>query len=200
MIWAKANAHPGLEPVPVPTEFIPYPGRFLYGAAPLPPRLSQHLAYTARSAAETRALARALAAHLEAGDLLCLIGDLGAGKTTFVQGLAEGLGAAERATSPSFVLVHQYRGRLPLYHLDLYRATGDLTEIGLDDIIGGDAAVAVEWAERLPGTLCADALQIRFDFDASRPSARRITLRATGPRGQRVLERLGKGKRAHSGH
>jgi len=101
---------------------------------------------------ETRAIAARLAGSLEAGDLLLLSGDLGAGKTAFVRGLAEGLGIdAGEVTSPTFTLVHEYRGgRLPLIHVDLYRLDGaDLDEIGLDQDLAAAGVVAVEWSERL---------------------------------------------------
>ena len=152
--------------------------------------LTRQLKYFSRSAAATRRLGRCLATYLQPGDVICLTGDLGAGKTTFVQGLAAGLGVPDPATSPTFVLVHEYRGRIPLFHLDLYRLSGDLTEIGLEDILGGDAAVVVEWAERLPGHLCENGLEIDFDFDASGAAARRIVVRAAGQRGRQVLSQL----------
>lgn len=154
-------------------------------------RPPHRLTLVSRSASETRSLGRAVSVHLEPGDLLCLVGDLGAGKTTFVQGLCQGLGAPERATSPSFTLVHEYQGRLLLYHLDLYRLAGDLTEIGLDDILGGEAAVAVEWAGKLPEKLWGESLEISFDFDDSHRSLRRLTMRAKGRRGRRLLKQIG---------
>jgi tRNA threonylcarbamoyladenosine biosynthesis protein TsaE len=102
--------------------------------------------------AETRAVAAALAADLRPGDLVLLHGDLGAGKTVFVKGLAEGLGLDPGGvTSPTFTLVHEYLGgRLPLLHLDLYRLTAtDLDEVGLDSDQAARGVVVVEWAERL---------------------------------------------------
>jgi tRNA threonylcarbamoyladenosine biosynthesis protein TsaE len=101
---------------------------------------------------ETRTLAARLAEHLRPGSVLLLTGDLGAGKTAFVRGLAEGLGLdAGAVTSPTFTLVHEYRGgRLPLIHVDLYRLdTADLAEIGLDEDLAAAGVVAVEWPERL---------------------------------------------------
>jgi len=171
----------------------------LCGAGPVQSRPSRQLEYVSRSAAATRRLGRRLAACLQPGDLLCLVGDLGAGKTTFVQGLAQGLGVPDRATSPTFVLAHEYRGRIPLFHLDLYRLSGDLTEIGLDDLVGGDAAAVVEWAERLPHQLCEDALEIEFDFDESSANARRMVIRARGARGQRILDQVSRGRHARTG-
>ena len=103
------------------------------------------------SEGETRAIARELAARLTAGQTVLLSGDLGAGKTAFVKGLAEGLDIdAGEVTSPTFTLVHEYRGgRLPLLHVDLYRLdAADLDELGLSDL-ADEGVVAVEWADRL---------------------------------------------------
>jgi len=108
--------------------------------------------WTSRSEDDTRALAARLAATLAPGAVLLLSGDLGAGKTAFVRGLAEGLGIDPReVTSPTFTLVHEYRGgRLPLVHVDLYRLdTADLDELGMDTDVAAAGVVAVEWPERL---------------------------------------------------
>jgi tRNA threonylcarbamoyladenosine biosynthesis protein TsaE len=107
---------------------------------------------TSASEAETRAVAAQLARALKPGDVLLLSGDLGAGKTAFVRGLAEGLDInPDEVTSPTFTLVHEYRGgRLPLIHVDLYRLDrADLDEIGLDQDLAATGVIAVEWAERL---------------------------------------------------
>lgn len=104
------------------------------------------------SEAQTRDIAIALAKTLEAGAVLLLSGDLGAGKTAFVRGLAEGLLInTDEVTSPTFTLVHEYRGgRLPLIHVDLYRLDhADLDEIGLDEDLAAKGVVAIEWSERL---------------------------------------------------
>ena len=108
-----------------------------------------------RTEAETVAVGRRLAAELRPGAIVRLHGDLGAGKTCFTRGLAEGLGVdPTRVHSPSFSLVHLYRdraGKAALYHIDLYRVEGevDLQEIGLEDALSGETPVAVEWPERL---------------------------------------------------
>lgn len=117
------------------------------------------------SAEQTQALARALAAAVRAGDWFGLIGDLGAGKTCFAQGLLAGLGVRGPVKSPTFSLVHSYGdGRVPVHHLDLYRLEGpdDLDSIGYDDLTDGDAVVVVEWADRLGDWLPGDGLLIRF--------------------------------------
>lgn len=120
---------------------------------------------TTRSEAETRAVAARLAATLAPGAVLLLSGDLGAGKTAFVRGLAEGLGIdAGEVTSPTFTLVHEYAGgRLPLVHVDLYRLdTADIDEIGLDPDVAAAGVLAIEWPERLVRTP-AHALTIRIE-------------------------------------
>jgi tRNA threonylcarbamoyladenosine biosynthesis protein TsaE len=116
-----------------------------------------------KNADETRALAQAIAGRLEAGDLITLQGELGAGKTTFVQGLARGLDVPQEATSPTFVLILEYEGRLPVLHLDAYRLTNRsgepicydaLRDAGVLDLLEREDAVKlVEWPERI-----ADAL------------------------------------------
>ena len=109
---------------------------------------------TTRSEAETTAVGRDLAATLTAGSVVLLFGDLGAGKTAFVRGLAEGLGAnPEDVSSPTFTLMQEYRGgRVPLLHVDLYRLDNpkEIDDLGLDEL-GENAVLAIEWAEKLPG-------------------------------------------------
>lgn len=145
--------------------------------------------YRALSTEETRRLGRVVGVHAQPGDLIALRGDLGAGKTTFVQGMAEGLGVEELVTSPSFTLIHGHPGRVQLYHLDLYRlGPQDLPEIGIDDVIGAHAVLAVEWSERLPPGLSGEALEVELAFVAGEDQSRRIILRAHGPRGRRLLE------------
>jgi tRNA threonylcarbamoyladenosine biosynthesis protein TsaE len=110
------------------------------------------LIHQSRSEHETRGIATALAETLQAGAVVLLSGDLGAGKTAFVRGLAEGLGIdQDEVTSPTFTIVHEYRGgRLPLIHVDLYRLdSADLDEIGLDQDLAATGVVAIEWSERL---------------------------------------------------
>jgi tRNA threonylcarbamoyladenosine biosynthesis protein TsaE len=112
--------------------------------------------HTSASERQTREIASAFAATLQPGAVLLLSGDLGAGKTAFVKGLAEGLGiSSDDVTSPTFTLVHEYRGgRLPLIHVDLYRLErADLDEIGLDQHLAGRGVIAVEWAERMSRSL-----------------------------------------------
>ena len=112
--------------------------------------------YTTTSEDETGTVARALAANLARGDVILLSGNLGAGKTAFVRGLAEGLGIdPQEVSSPTFTLVHEYRGgRLTLYHVDLYRLDRTATDdLGLDELGVADGVLAVEWPDRLTHAL-----------------------------------------------
>ena len=134
------------------------------------------------SVEETEAYAAALADRLQPGDILLLSGDLGAGKTAFVRGLATGLGlAADTVTSPTFSLVHEHRGgRLDLFHVDLYRLRAvDPADLGLHELGAGAGVLAVEWPERLAHDLGA-AMTVRIE--AAGESERRITVsRSTDP-------------------
>ncbi len=134
----------------------------------------------------TEALGEALAPALEAGDLVALIGPLGSGKTRFVAGLARGLAARARVRSPSFTLLHEYRGRLPLFHADLYRLEPrDVPDLGLEEALE-QGPLAVEWGDRLPAELLADALALEFTLVSERE--RDIAARGSGPRGRALLE------------
>ncbi|NLE67139.1 MAG: tRNA (adenosine(37)-N6)-threonylcarbamoyltransferase complex ATPase subunit type 1 TsaE [Lentisphaerae bacterium] len=137
-----------------------------------------------RSPAETREVAAGLAGSLLPGDVLALCGELGSGKTCFVQGLARALGVRGRVSSPTFTLMHEYQGRLPVFHVDLYRLfTGaDLAELGLDDDALARGITVIEWADRAEGELPERALRIRFETLPGE-NARRITVeRPAGPK------------------
>ena len=144
------------------------------------------------SAAAMQALGERLGAQLRVGDGIALVGPLGAGKTTFVQGLARGMGvAADRhVASPTFALVNEHSGRTPLVHADFYRITDprELGELGLDEAYDR-AAVVVEWADRFPDAAPSDHLTITLGIDAD--GARRLTADATGPRGAALAAVLG---------
>lgn len=114
---------------------------------------------------DTKRYAFILGEYAQPGDVLALQGDLGAGKTTFTQGLAEGLGIEEGVRSPTFTLIHEYEGRLPLYHLDVYRLGQQAAQedLGYDDYFYGDGVTVIEWAnlleERLPEQYLSLTLQ-----------------------------------------
>jgi tRNA threonylcarbamoyladenosine biosynthesis protein TsaE len=118
-----------------------------------------------RSAEDTVAHGQALAASLRAGDVLALTGELGAGKTQFVKGVAAGLGADVVVTSPTFTLIHEYAGgRLPIYHFDFYRLEDEdeALKIGLDEYIDGDGVCLIEWADKFPTLLPPHTRWLRF--------------------------------------
>jgi tRNA threonylcarbamoyladenosine biosynthesis protein TsaE len=127
---------------------------------------------TTHSESDTMAVAREFAATLRAGDVVLLSGDLGAGKTAFVRGLAGGLGAnPDDVSSPTFTLVHEYRGgRLPLYHADLYRLQRTtIEELGLDERAVDQGVLAIEWPERLTYPIAGAAVvELRIIDDQSR--------------------------------
>ncbi len=114
----------------------------------------------------TVALGRRLGRHARAGDVVALVGQLGAGKTTLVHGFAEALGVAGPVPSPTFVLVREHRGRLPLAHADAYRLSGDADAwaIGLDELLPGPGVTVVEWADRIADLLPAETLWIRLEL------------------------------------
>jgi len=128
------------------------------------------------SESETEAVGRTLAQHLEPGAVVLISGDLGAGKTAFVRGVAEGLGIAPaEVSSPTFTLIQEYRGgRLGLYHVDLYRLTSkEVDDLGLDDLMLEGGVMAVEWPDRLPRPV-EGAVQV--DIQLVDDSTRSITI------------------------
>ncbi len=121
--------------------------------------------FETRSAEETKNLAKKIAKELEPGAVVLLEGELGSGKTTFVQGLAEGLGVSEDyyVSSPTFALINEYKGNVTLYHVDLYRIEPEeAEELGLDELLA-QGILAIEWAERLPFTFYK-GLHIRIEI------------------------------------
>jgi tRNA threonylcarbamoyladenosine biosynthesis protein TsaE len=138
------------------------------------------------SVEETEALGAALAPSLRVGDVVVLTGPLGAGKTRFVAGLARGLEVGSRVRSPTFTLVHEYDGRVPIVHVDLYRVeTEEVHGLGLDEM-ADRAALVVEWGERLPAGWRQDALIVELE---PRPDgSRAIAARAVSGRGLALLD------------
>ncbi len=120
--------------------------------------------YLTRSAAETEALGERLGKTLTGGEVLAYEGDLGMGKTAFTRGLAKGLGFTGRVTSPTFTIVNEYEGRLPLFHFDMYRLSDEeeLFDIGWEDYLVRGGVCAVEWSERVTAALPAGTRYIRF--------------------------------------
>jgi len=142
----------------------------------------------------TEKLAERLAEALEAGDVLSLEGPLGAGKTRFVTGLARAFDPRAHVRSPTFTLVNEYAGRIPLFHVDLYRIEpGALEPLGLDEL-RERGVLAVEWGEKLPAHLADGALRIGFEIRSA--DSRTLTLQADAGRGLALLEACRAGVRA----
>jgi tRNA threonylcarbamoyladenosine biosynthesis protein TsaE len=136
-----------------------------------------------RSAADTQAVAGALAELVRDGDVLLLAGELGAGKTTFTQGLGGALGVREPITSPTYTLAAEYEGRLGLHHLDVYRLDHlhELDDLGLAELLDEGGITVIEWGEAIAGALPADYLVVRFEYgDGS--DDRRLELELVGTR------------------
>ncbi len=137
-----------------------------------------------RSVEETRALGEALAAVLDAGDVIALSGDLAAGKTALVQGVARGLGSEDHVVSPTFTLVREYVGRLKILHMDVYRLdrVQDVWDLGFEDILDEGGVVLIEWGDVIEGILPSQHLLIRLRFpDEREPDLRSIELIGSGP-------------------
>ncbi|CAM3424079.1 MULTISPECIES: tRNA (adenosine(37)-N6)-threonylcarbamoyltransferase complex ATPase subunit type 1 TsaE [Brevibacillus] len=116
--------------------------------------------WTLTGVEETQRFAERLAVFLQPADLLALEGDLGAGKTTFTQGLARGLGVRSVVNSPTFTIIKEYQGSLPLYHMDVYRVGDDVDSLGLDDYFFGEGICVVEWASLIEDVLPPERLTI----------------------------------------
>jgi tRNA threonylcarbamoyladenosine biosynthesis protein TsaE len=126
-------------------------------------------ALTTKGADETVALGAAIGSQLRVGDLVVLTGDLGAGKTTFVQGAAGGLGVdGAQVTSPTFTLVKQYRGRFPIYHIDVYRLDRiqEVIDLGFEELLDPDGVAFVEWGDAIEGLLPEDHLELQLQTRA----------------------------------
>lgn len=135
-----------------------------------------------KSVDDTRSLAAEVAPLLRAGDLLVLAGDLGSGKTAFVQGLARGLGVTEPVTSPAFVLVRTYAGRLPLVHVDVYRLDHlqEVVDLGLPELVDEGGVAVIEWGDVVLPTLPADFLEARLE-QGDNDDDRTVAFEAVGP-------------------
>lgn len=140
---------------------------------------------------QTMDFAKQLASNLNAGDVLVLNGDLGAGKTTFTKGLAEGLGITATIKSPTFTIIREYQdGRLPLYHMDVYRLeNGGGEELGLDEYFAGDGVSVVEWAQFVEDELPDEYLSINFKR-TDLENERQVSLVPHGAHFKQVIEGL----------
>ena len=153
--------------------------------------LTLELELTSTSADQTQKLGERLGSLARVGDVLCLEGDLGAGKTCLVQGLGRGLKIPNAIHSPTFILANEHRGgRLPLYHLDLYRmrGAGEAMGIGIDDYLFGDGVCVIEWAEKIKEALPDERLWITFRHVGE--NERGLAFRANGARYEELLNGL----------
>jgi tRNA threonylcarbamoyladenosine biosynthesis protein TsaE len=123
------------------------------------------MTFISNSEPDTLNIGRTLAGKLKGGSVVALYGDLGAGKTALVRGLAEGLGLRCRVTSPTFTIVNEYDGSLPLFHFDMYRlkSEDELFEIGWDDYLQRGGVIAVEWSENAGRSFPADTVRVRIE-------------------------------------
>ncbi len=145
--------------------------------------------FVTHSKEETRSLGKRLSALLNEGDVILLEGDLGAGKTTFVGGVGEGLNVKEDVISPTFNIMKCYfRGTLPLYHIDAYRLEGQNIEIGLDEYIEGDGACFIEWPQFISPLIPDDKLEIVLTNKGE--NDRSITFKSESPRFAKVIEQM----------
>ena len=128
-----------------------------------------------------------LGQKLQAGDVLVLTGNLGAGKTTLTKGIAKGLDINQMIKSPTYTIVREYEGRLPLYHLDVYRIGNDPDSIDLDDFLYGDGVSVIEWGELLEEDLLGDYLEVVITPSGD---GRQIELQTNGPRSEKLAEAM----------
>ena len=136
---------------------------------------------TTSSVDATRDLAQAVSSLARPGDVIVLAGDLGAGKTAFVQGFGRGLGVPDRITSPTFTLVHVYEGRLPVHHLDVYRLEhlSEALDLGLPEMLDEGGVVLIEWGDAILPVLPHDFLEVRLTFGAG-DDDRHVAFRPVG--------------------
>jgi tRNA threonylcarbamoyladenosine biosynthesis protein TsaE len=154
--------------------------------------MSESFTFEAADLAGTQEFGRRLAALLEPGTVIALVGPLGAGKTHLVRAVAEGLGIADGRVvcSPTFVLIQEYDARLPIYHFDTYRLRNaeEFFDLGVGEYFAGDGVCLVEWGDRVERYLPAD--HIRITIDVTGPTSRRFILTGTGERSDRLVRAL----------
>ena len=149
-----------------------------------------HLEITSNSPEETQDFGARLGQLAQPGDVFLLVGELGAGKTCLAQGIARGLGIKEYAASPSFVVVRQLYGRLPLYHMDFYRLDNleEIADLGLDDYFYGQGVSVVEWADKGLSLLPPEHLLVEMSYVSD--TGRRLKLKARGKRYRQLVAKL----------
>ena len=140
---------------------------------------------------ETREIGFKLGKLLKPGSIVCLIGDLGAGKTTMTQSLAEALEVDDYITSPTFTIVNEYEGKMPLYHFDVYRigCSEEMYDIGFDEYINGEGVCIIEWANIIEDILPDDYLKIELKY---KDMSREMILNPVGEKYEKIVEELTK--------
>lgn len=148
------------------------------------------LEFVSTSPEATRELGRRLGELAQAGDVFLMTGDLGSGKTCLTQGLAWGLGIKETALSPTFVIMREMRGRLRLYHVDLYRLDRleETQDLGLDDYFYGEGVSVVEWAEKAMGLMPSESMLVEIEYLSD--TERKLRLKPKGRRYEQILKQL----------
>jgi len=142
----------------------------------------------------TESLGEELGKLLRPGDVIALVGELGAGKTAFVHGIARGLGVSDTVSSPSFLIVQEYRGQCPLFHCDFYRVNSyqELENIGWEEYLNRGGVVVIEWANLIPEALPQEYLKVVFSFSESSTSSRYLEFYPLGQRYQEIVKELAK--------
>lgn len=146
---------------------------------------------TLKNPEATEKLAAIIGKTAEPGDNLVLTGDLGAGKTTMTKGIARGLGITQMVKSPTYTIIREYQeGRIPLYHMDVYRVEYGASDLGLEEYFEGDGLSVIEWGNLLEDTLPEDYLEVIFTKDETDLEKRTLTLKTFGPRAEKFKERI----------
>lgn len=146
------------------------------------------MSFFSKSEDMTKKIAAMLANQLDSGDVITLSGNLGAGKTTFTKGLAAELGIKRAVTSPTFTIMKEYKGRIPLYHIDAYRLEDSEEDIGFEEYLEGDGVTVIEWAHFIEHFLPQDRLEIIIDYHNE--TSRSISLQAKGEHYVAILDKL----------
>lgn len=150
------------------------------------------MVFQTRSASETIRLGKRMGKLLRPGDVVALVGELGAGKTQLIKGIAAGLGVKNPAyvSSPSFTLINEYPGKIPFYHIDLFRlkTEKEAEELGLEDYLNGEGITAIEWADKIPSLLPEERLTLHLIYAGE--NIRSIEMISKGKRYQEILERI----------
>lgn len=150
--------------------------------------MTKKVTMISKNESDTQEIAKTLATVVQAGNVITLEGDLGVGKTAFTKGLAKGLQITDRVTSPTFTLVKEYEGKLPLYHMDVYRLEHSEEDLGFDEYFYGDGVTVIEWAKFIKDFLPDEYLAITIERTSD--TSREITFEANGSSYERHIEQL----------